>query len=117
MKTACLYIRVSTDEQAITGYSLRSKEDRLLKFCLGHGIDVVSTIQEDHSAKDFNRPGWIAMMSYFKRHHSLCPDLLLFTKCDRFSRNAGDADYMLTQLKKMNIEPRAIDQALGFVHT
>lgn len=86
MKTACLYIRVSTDEQAITGYSLHSQEDRLLKFCLGHGIEVVNTIQEDHSAKDFNRPGWTAMMSYFKRHRSLCPDLLLFTKWDCFSR-------------------------------
>lgn len=33
MKTADLYVRVSTDEQADKGYSVRSQEEVLRKYC------------------------------------------------------------------------------------
>ncbi|MBK1439959.1 recombinase family protein [Parapedobacter sp. ISTM3] len=33
MKSAYLYVRVSTDEQKRKGYSLPEQEDRLLKYC------------------------------------------------------------------------------------
>lgn len=68
MPTACLYIRVSTDEQAIRGCSQRSQQDRLTKFCLTHNVDVLNYIFEDHPAKTFDRPAWSAMMTGFKRN-------------------------------------------------
>lgn len=40
MKTADLYIRVSTDEQANKGYSQRSQEEVLLKYCEINKIQV-----------------------------------------------------------------------------
>jgi site-specific DNA recombinase len=39
-------------------------------------------------------------------------DLILFTKWDRFSRNAGDAYQMISTLRKLGIEPQAIEQPL-----
>src|SRR5205814_7632877 len=39
-------------------------------------------------------------------------DLLIFTKWDRFSRNAGDAYGMINQLNKLGVEPQAIEQPL-----
>ncbi len=39
-------------------------------------------------------------------------DLLLFTKWDRFSRNAGDAYAMINTLNKLGLEPQAIEQPL-----
>ncbi|WEK18677.1 MAG: recombinase family protein [Candidatus Pedobacter colombiensis] len=33
MKSAYLYVRVSTNEQKRKGYSLPEQEDRLLKYC------------------------------------------------------------------------------------
>jgi site-specific DNA recombinase len=38
--------------------------------------------------------------------------LILFTKWDRFSRNAGDAYQMISTLKVYGIEPQAIEQPL-----
>lgn len=112
MQTAYLYIRVSTEEQAIKGYSQRSQLDRLTRVCIAREITILKTIFEDHSAKTFDRPEWSDMMSGIKRHKFPRPDLILFTKWDRFSRNAGDAYYMIAQLRSLDIQPQAIDQEL-----
>lgn len=53
MSTAIIYIRVSTDEQAQKGYSQRSQEEKLNKYCRDNHIEIVQTIFEDHSAKNF----------------------------------------------------------------
>jgi site-specific DNA recombinase len=112
MSTAILYIRVSTDEQAIKGYSQRTQHDRLMKFCLARNIEILDTIYEDYSAQTFKRPAWSPMMHRLKRNKSLRPDIILFTKWDRFSRNTGDAYYMITQLHHLDIQAQAIDQEL-----
>lgn len=111
MVTADLYIRVSTDEQAEKGYSQRDQDERLRKYCLYNNIMVGHVIYEDHSAKSFNRPEWIKYLIEVKKksHKST---LVLFTKWDRFSRNAGDAYQMISQLQKNGINPQAIEQPL-----
>ena len=55
---ADLYIRVSTDEQADKGYSLRDQEERLRRYCTQKNIVVRNIYVEDYSAKSFNRPEW-----------------------------------------------------------
>jgi DNA invertase Pin-like site-specific DNA recombinase len=111
MQFADLYIRVSTDEQAGLGFSQRYQEEILRKYCQVNNIKVRKVIFEDYSAKNFNRPEWNRLMVLFKRK-SERPDLILFTKWDRFSRNAGDAYYMVNQLQSMGIAVRAIEQPL-----
>lgn len=112
MSTAILYIRVSTDEQAVKGYSMKNQEDRLSYYCEVNNIEVLQVIHEDHSAKTFNRPEWKNMLKSFNGKKTERPDLILFTRWDRFSRNAGDAYYMIACLKKMRIEVQAIEQTL-----
>ena len=90
MKKADLYIRVSTDEQADKGYSQRDQEERLRRYCENNNIKVGQIIYEDYSAKTFNRPEWSKLLDTLKKKSSRT-NLLLFTKWDRFSRNAGDA--------------------------
>tara|TARA_R110002020_G_scaffold113688_1_gene261541 strand:+ start:25757 stop:27310 length:1554 start_codon:yes stop_codon:yes gene_type:complete len=111
MKIADLYIRVSTDEQADKGYSQRDQEERLSKYCAINGISVRKKVFEDHSAKTFERPAWISLLRDIKRHKGQT-DLVLFTKWDRFSRNAGDAYHMISTLRKLSVEPQAIEQPL-----
>ncbi len=111
MKVADLYIRVSTDEQADKGYSQRNQEEMLQKFCVINQIAVRNVIYEDHSAKSFNRPAWAALLSTLRKRKGQV-DLVLFTKWDRFSRNAGDAYQMINTLRKLNVEPQAIEQPL-----
>ena len=111
MKKAILYIRVSTDEQADKGYSLAHQEERLRKYCELQNISVVALFKDDHSAKSFIRPEFIKLLEFLKKNKSTA-DLLLFTKWDRFSRNAGDAYGMINSLNKLGTEPQAIEQPL-----
>lgn len=67
MRTADLYIRVSTDEQADKGYSQRDQEDRLKKYCETNYIEVRKVIFEDHSAKTFKRPEWQKLLVDLKK--------------------------------------------------
>ena len=111
MKTADLYIRVSTDEQADKGYSQRSQEEVLKRYCAIKEISIRSVIFEDHSAKSFNRPEWQKLLITLKKKRGHT-DLILFTKWDRFSRNAGDAYQMINSLTNLGVEPQAIEQPL-----
>ena len=111
MKIADLYIRVSTDEQADKGYSQRSQEELLRKYCDINGISIRKVIFEDHSAKTFNRPEWKSYLLDLRKHKGLA-DFVLFLKWDRFSRNAGDAYQMINTLRKLGVEPQAIEQPL-----
>ena len=106
-----LYVRVSTDEQADKGYSQRNQEEMLRKYCDNHSIEIRNVIYEDHSAKSFNRPEWKKLLQNLKKSKNQI-DLILFTKWDRFSRNAGDAYQMINQLRDLNAEPQAIEQPL-----
>jgi site-specific DNA recombinase len=110
-KRAILYIRVSTDEQADKGYSLAHQKERLEKYCEIHGYEVVALYNDDHSAKSFERPQFKKLLESVKKNKNSA-DLLLFTKWDRFSRNAGDAYAMINTLAKLGIEPQGIEQPL-----
>ncbi|MDM1379900.1 recombinase family protein [Myroides marinus] len=111
MKTADLYIRVSTDEQADKGYSQRDQEERLRRYCSQYNFKVGNVIYEDHSAKTFNRPAWNSLLQNLKKNKGKT-HLVLFTKWDRFSRNAGDAYQMINMLTKLGVNPQAIEQPL-----
>lgn len=71
-----------------------------------------SVIYEDFSAKTFQRPAWTQLLVQYKRAKKRSVDLLLFTKWDRFSRNAGDAYQMINILRKLGTYPQAIEQPL-----
>jgi len=111
MKKAILYIRVSTDEQAERGHSLAYQEEKLMKYCELKNIEVVKLFKDDHSAKTFDRPEFAKLLEYIKKNKKEA-DLLLFIKWDRFSRNTGDAYYMINVLNRLGIEPQAIEQPL-----
>ena len=111
MKKAIIYIRVSTDEQADKGYSLRHQEEFLRKYCEMNQIHIVDVIREDYSAKTFIRPAFTQLLNKIKSR-IVKADFLVFTKWDRFSRNAPDAYGMISTLNKLGIEPQAIEQPL-----
>jgi site-specific DNA recombinase len=111
MKTAILYFRVSTDEQAEKGYSLQYQEEQLRRYCEVNNIQVIGAYTEDFSAKTFNRPEFKKMLLSFKQSTQR-PNLLLFTKWDRFSRNISSAYEMIGILDGFGVEPHAIEQPL-----
>lgn len=112
MHSAILYLRVSTDEQANKGYSLKYQVDILTQYCTLRDIKILNIYVEDHSAKTFIRPTWNKLMSELKVKRTPQPNLILFTKWDRFSRNTGDSYAMIKTLRILSVEPQAIEQPL-----
>lgn len=110
-KKAILYTRVSTDEQAVKGYSLNDQHEKLKVYCAIHNIEVVGHFQDNYSAKSFERPSFRKLIEFLKRNKNIA-NLLLFIKWDRFSRNAGESYEMLKMLKAFNIEAQATEQPL-----
>jgi site-specific DNA recombinase len=111
MKKAIVYIRVSTDEQADKGYSLRDQREKLLSYAKNNDIEVLEVFEEDYSAKTFNRPDFKKLTAYVKKNKSNI-DLLLFTKWDRFSRNTYESHKQIDFFQKQGIDPFAIEQPL-----
>ena len=114
MKTAYLYVRVSTDEQKKRGYSLPEQEDRLLKYCEYNNIEVKGIYREDFSAKNFNRPEWKKLIAEVRSKSSKEDKHILFIKWDRFSRNIEYAYEMIGVLRKYKTTAMAIDQPIDF---
>lgn len=81
------------------------------RYCEINGIKVNKAIYEDHSAKTFKRPAWSKLLNELRKRKGHT-DLILFTKWDRFSRNAGDAYQMISTLRRLGIEPQAVEQPL-----
>ena len=112
MQTAIIYTRVSTDEQAEKGFSLRDQKDKLMKYCDAKGIEVMRHFEDDgYSAKTFNRPQFNSLLDYIKKNKGIVKKLLI-VKYDRFSRNTEASFAMITQLFKLGIEVEAIEQKL-----
>ncbi len=111
MKNVILYTRVSTDEQADKGFSLRDQEQKLLNYCNINNLNVLLIFREDHSAKTFNRPEFKKLILYVKTN-KLKIDQLLFTKWDRFSRNTTESYNKIKSFNEQGIIVNAIEQPL-----
>lgn len=111
-RRAIIYTRVSTDDQAERGYSLRDQEARLREHCRRNGIEVAAHFQDDHSAKTFERPEFKRLLAYATAQKGSL-DLLLVLKWDRFSRNVAASYAMLERLRTLGLTVDAVEQPLS----
>lgn len=112
MKTAVLYIRVSTDEQADKGYSQRYQEDALLQYCQINLLKVKEVVFEDHSAKSFSRPAWKIMLSDFKRKK--LSDPIFFFSSNGIVLVANKSNYLKKELKDIAVILKSVDKKQEF---
>ncbi len=68
MSNGINYLRVSTDEQANTGYSLQYQSEKLKNYCDLKGINVLKTYKEDYSGKNFDRPAFNKLKTYVREN-------------------------------------------------
>jgi DNA invertase Pin-like site-specific DNA recombinase len=111
MKNVLVYSRVSTDEQAKTGYSLPDQEAKLKAFCVLKRLNIVGTFREDYSAKTFDRPQWRKILEFIRTNKGQV-DTILFSRWDRFSRNAEESYGMFVTLRKLGVQVQAFEQPL-----
>jgi len=83
MKTALLYCRVSTEEQARSGYSLRQQIETLRRYCDAHDLEVVGVFEERASGSSLDRLGLDALRDAVSAGGV---DVVLAQNRDRFSR-------------------------------
>ncbi|AJI20327.1 recombinase family protein [Priestia megaterium] len=87
MRTA-VYVRVSTEEQAKEGYSIRAQTERLKAYCLSQGWEIVDFyIDDGQSAKDMERTNLKRMIQHIEQGLIEC---VLVYKLDRLTRSVLD---------------------------
>jgi len=98
-----LYIRVSTEEQALHGISLIAQEDSLLRYAKDHGYKVVDIYRDEgNSARKpvLKRPVMLHLLEDVKAGKI---DRILFTKLDRWFRNVREYHNVQDILESHNV--------------
>jgi len=90
MQRAGLYIRVSTEEQAMHGYSLEAQREALTKYAKEHDLFIVDYYMDDGASarkKYTTRKEFMRMLRDVEADKL---DLILFIKLDRWFRSVSD---------------------------
>lgn len=98
-----LYIRVSTEEQALHGISLIAQEDALCRYAREHGYKVVDIYRDEgNSARKpvMKRPVMLQLLEDVKAGKI---DRILFTKLDRWFRNVREYHNVQEILEAHNV--------------
>ncbi|HQS25219.1 MAG: hypothetical protein B7Y11_12425 [Sphingobacteriia bacterium 24-36-13] len=114
MRNVIIYVRVSTEDQKEHGYSLDSQRELLILYAKKQGWNVLRVFEDDFSAwKGFDRPGYNLLKEYISNNKKSI-DGLIFTQWSRFSRETTEALVEIRRLRKLGIEPNAIEQWIDF---
>ena len=96
MKKVAIYVRVSTQEQAVEGYSISEQIDRLTKFCEAHSWKIYKVYTDPgFSGGNMNRP---SLQKLFADCTQKRFDTVLVYKLDRLSRSQKDTLYIIEDL-------------------
>lgn len=90
IRRAALYVRVSTEEQALRGFSIEAQVDALKEYCEKHGIKIVDIYADEgiSGAKPpLKRP---ALKRLLEDVEAGKIDVILFTKLDRWFRSVKE---------------------------
>jgi site-specific DNA recombinase len=92
---AAVYARVSSKEQEKEGFSIPAQLKLLRGYAEDHSLTVIQEFVDVETAKRIGRPGFTAMVAFFKKHgkgkssEHTCRTLLV-EKTDRLYRNLKD---------------------------
>lgn len=96
-----LYIRVSTEEQALEGWSVDAQERVLREFCMGKNWQIAQVYKDEgRTGTNTNRPGFQSMLRDARDGKF---DAIVVHKLDRFSRNLVDVLMTLDDLQKKGV--------------
>ena len=103
---AALYARVSTDDQAVEGFSLDAQIKRLEAYCRVRGWEIAGEYRDEgFSGRNTRRPEYDRMM-----RESDTWDVLLVLKMDRIHRNSVNFTHMMDQLHDMGKEFNSVQE-------
>ncbi len=88
MNKALLYVRVSTKEQELEGFSLDAQEKLGLEYAKRKGLEIVKRWKVSESAWSVSRTSFNLMIDYAKKHPEI--EHIIFDIADRMTRNDLD---------------------------
>jgi DNA invertase Pin-like site-specific DNA recombinase len=104
------YVRVSTDEQAVSGAGLEAQRRAIAAECRRRGWELVETIEDaGYSAKDLKRPGVQEALRALEAGEAKA---LVVAKLDRLSRSMLDFAALMATAQKQNRALVALDCAV-----
>ena len=93
IKSAGIYIRVSTFDQAREGFSLREQEERLKEFCKFKRYNIYKVYQDAGiSAKNDKRPAYQEMIEDVKKGNI---NVIVALKLDRLTRSVYEIEKLM----------------------
>ncbi len=93
IKSAGIYIRVSTFDQAREGFSLREQEERLKEFCKFKRYNIYKVYQDAGiSAKNDKRPAYQEIIEDVKKGNI---NVIVALKLDRLTRSVYDIEKLM----------------------
>lgn len=107
LRAGC-YERVSTDEQAKFGYSIKAQIEALEKHCIDNGIKIADHYTDDGVSGGkaaFKRPAMSRLLEDVKAKKI---DIILFTRLDRWFRNVPEYYKVQELLDKHGVQWKAI---------
>src|SRR5262249_42330654 len=104
------YVRVSTEEQALSGAGLEAQRRAILAECKRRGWELVETIEDaGYSAKDLKRPGVQEALRALEAGEA---NALVVAKLDRLSRSLLDFAALMATAQKQSWALVALDCAV-----
>ena len=104
---AALYIRVSTEEQAIHGGSLAAQEEELLRFAAAHNMKVVGIFRDEGNSARKPALKRKVIQELLEAVRAGQVDQVLFIKMDRWFRNVREYHKVQEVLDQHNVTWRA----------
>jgi DNA invertase Pin-like site-specific DNA recombinase len=104
------YVRVSTEEQGMSGAGLEAQRGAIAAECRRRGWELVETIEDrGYSAKDLRRPGVQEALRTLQAGEAKA---LVVAKLDRLSRSMIDFAAVMAKAQKQNWALVALDVAV-----
>lgn len=102
------YVRVSTEEQAQTGYSIAAQIEKLEAMCKAQDWEMLPVYVDDgYSGKNLERPAVQRLLADARKRKFT---LILVYKLDRFSRRLSDLVSLGEELERIGIGLRSMTE-------
>ena len=107
---AVIYTRVSSQEQAKSGFSIPAQEKFLQEYAKKHNYQIVKNFSENISAKDAGRAEFQSMISFVEKNKSI--KHILVEKNDRLMRNEIDFAIIINLAKTTNVNIHLVKDSM-----
>ena len=95
------YLRVSTEEQVLEGYSLDAQKNKIIEYCKTNGYDLIDYyVDEGISGKSLKRPKVQELISDVKKRKF---NAIVVYRLDRFTRSLKDLANLIELFDKFNV--------------